>query len=489
MTPDREPPIHRRGDVLAGRYRLVAPLAEGGMGSVWSAHSLALDVDVAVKVVKRGVSSPDACERLLREARAAASLAHASIVRVLDFGTTEDGEPFLVMQLLHGKTLGRWLRERRRLPAATAVGLVLPIASALAEVHALGIVHRDIKPENIILEEGPGTSLVPKLVDFGIAKQSHVEASCFTGSGVLIGSPAYMSPEQARGDPHIDARSDVWSLSVVLYEMITGKRPFEGPNHGAILFAVFADAPEPTHVQGAGDEALWEILRRGLAKTKAERWPSMIDLGHALAAWAAERGVTADATGASITHHWLSQGGLRAVHVEQPTTEVPRAPRPAKPADLRGQLDTLSSSPLASEAQPPDLDMGTRARSRSPVLRLGGAVLVLTSILTFLVVTAGAPGAGRTSAGAPVPASVAIAAILPAPKPSALPVVPASKPSVLPVVPAATAAPTAASGAHPAGVPTSKGRGSPLPGRAGSRVPPRPGSGKASMPLPAGPDF
>lgn len=478
MTPAREPPIHRRGDVLAGRYRLTGPLAEGGMGSVWSARSLALDVDVAVKVVKRGVSSPDACERLLREARAAASLAHASIVRVLDFGTTEDGEPFLVMQLLHGKTLGRWLRERGRLPAATAVGLILPIASALAEVHALGIVHRDIKPENIILEEGPGTSLVPKLVDFGIAKQSHVDVSCFTGSGVLIGSPAYMSPEQARGDPHIDARSDVWSLSVVLYEMITGKRPFEGPNHGAILFAVFADAPQPTHVQGAGDEALWEILHRGLAKTKAERWQSMIELGHALAAWAVARGVTEDATGASITHHWLSQGGLRAVHVEQPTTEVPRAPRPAKPADLPGQVDTLSSSPLASEAQPPDLDMGTRARSRSPVLRLGGAVLVLTAILTFLVVTAGAPGAERTSAGAQVPAHaplVAIAAAPPSAKPSALPVVQEPKPSASPVVPSATAVPSAASGAHPAGARTSKARG--------------PGSGKASMPLPTGPDF
>ena len=115
MSPEHIPQIHCHGDLLAGRYRLLQPLAEGGMGSVWSARAIGLDVDVAVKVVKRSVASPEACERLLREARAAASLGHASIVRVLDFGTTDDGEPFLVMQLLRGKTLGGWLRERGRL--------------------------------------------------------------------------------------------------------------------------------------------------------------------------------------------------------------------------------------------------------------------------------------------------------------------------------------------------------------------------------------
>jgi len=490
MTSERIPPIHCHGDILAGRYRLLRPLAEGGMGSVWRARSLSLDVDVAVKVVKRSVSSPEACERLLREARAAASLGHASIVRVLDFGTTDDGEPFLVMQLLHGKTLGSWLRERGKLPAITAVQLLLPIASALAEVHGLGIVHRDVKPENILFEEGQGGQLVPKLVDFGIAKQSHDNQSVFTASGVLMGSPSYMSPEQARGDPQIGPRSDIWSLCVVLYEMITGKRPFEGSNHGAILFSVFSQSPEPAHLLGGGDGALWEILQKGLAKNHAERWQSMRQLGRALAVWMAAKGVTADAAGTSLEHHWLGErDSFDTPDVGQRTTEVPRSPSRAPSADPTDHVHTLASSP--SSASPSEVELalpGLPTRSRAQVVGLGLALLVISGILTFLSL-AKEPRADAALAFPEVRA-VSVAA---GPVPAAAPV-PAATPTLalsvttlaIPVVDAGADAAAAETGRAPA--PAAPGRRPRTSGRA-APISPLGGSTNRPMPLPSGPDF
>lgn len=437
------------------------------MGSVWRAKSLVLQIDVAVKVVKRGASSPQACARLLREARAAASLSHPSIVRVLDFGVTGDGEPFLVMELLRGKTLGALLDEEGRLPATTAVELLLPIAAALADVHDLGILHRDIKPENIFLEEGPGGRRIPKLVDFGLAKQCGGDRNDFTQSGVLMGSPAYMSPEQARGSP--DEQSDVWSLCVVLYELITGRRPFEGPNHGAVLFAVFADDPLPTHTQAAGDEALWEILHRGLAKTRGDRWLGMRQLGRALAAWAVAHDVTADAAGTSLTHFWLGGPG-GGVDADLPTTPLPRRSRRSEPTDPAYRGQAISSRPLDETS--PDTAPPRRLR---PVVALGVLVALVVAIVTFRALSPAPRAVAGASDAAPPPPS-ALAATIATEPPS---------PAPPPAVPGATAEPTAsASAAGPAATrepmrPVPPARKS-VPRRS---TPPRP------LPLPPRPDF
>lgn len=451
---ERSPAVHCHGDILAGRYRLLRPLAEGGMGSVWSARCLALDLDVAVKVVKRSVASPWACERLLREARAAASLVHPSIVRVLDFGTADDGEPFLVMELLRGETLGAKLRERGRLPAVLAVQLVLPLVSALVEVHSLEIVHRDIKPENIVLEEGPDGRLVPKLVDFGIAKWSGAETLCFTQSGVLMGSPAYMSPEQARGERQVDSRSDIWSLTAVLYEMVTGRRPFDGPNHGAILFAVFADTPAPTHAQGAGDVALWEIIRRGLGKNPEERWQSVSELGDALAAWAAESDTP---------------------EKQQATNEITGGHRRSTPPTLAGPGDTLSS-PAIGAAPPEERRSVAPRRRRGVALAVCGALCACAAATTFLVSLSAAPVVGGTTILAPL----AVAAPFPrAPlRPSA------PEPRVFPAVPVATSVLPLASAAPATTRPSATNARSPG-GAASGRRP----IAKTPMPLPRGPDF
>jgi serine/threonine-protein kinase len=326
---------HQAGEVFAGRYRLDALIGEGGMGAVWRAHCLVLGQDVAVKVVRADVGGPRSCARLAREARTAASLAHPSIVRAIDFGTTSDDEPFLVMELLDGPSLTDWLAKQGRVKPTNAVRLALPLASALGAAHALGAIHRDVKPGNVIVTRGPGGTLIPKLVDFGIVKMQDDQdpRAIHTDSGTLIGSLDYMSPEQVEGVTQVDGRSDQWAFCVLLYEMLTGHRPFGGPSQRAIIFSIFAGDPEPITTWKAGDEELWAIVRRGIEKYPAALWPSMADLGRALAAWALARGVTTDATGAPLDR-WLGDGDAEA---EPSIPSAPPAPDAAT-ADEREEI-------------------------------------------------------------------------------------------------------------------------------------------------------
>jgi serine/threonine-protein kinase len=344
------------GDVIGAKYRLERLLGAGGMGAVFEARNLVLGTEVAVKLVHRVASSPEAHARLLREARAAASLRHPSVVRVYDYGETERGDPFIVMEALRGGSLADLLDAERRLPAAYAVQVLLPVAAALAEAHGRGVVHRDLKPENVVLAQGE--VLVPKVIDFGVAKLLGPEHGRYTRTGAVLGSPAYMSPEQARGRADVDARTDVWSLCVVLYEMITARRPFAGDNYHALLNAVIEDVPTPAPYFRAGDEALWAILDRGLAKSPDDRWPSMRSLGRALAAWAAAQGVETDVTGTSLSMVWLrdSQPSMPEIPVaidpappaesagHRPglrADEPPYAPGPLEPSETLARVDTL----------------------------------------------------------------------------------------------------------------------------------------------------
>src|SRR5262249_7007231 len=158
------------GDVIVEKYELLRVLGEGGMGAVWLAKNLTLEVEVALKLIRREVATLEASERLLQEARAAARLGHPSIVRVFDFGVTELDDPFIVMELLRGESLATFIDRRGRIPATESVQLLLPVASALCAAHAKGIVHRDLKPDNIILTTDDSGATIPKVVDFGIAK-------------------------------------------------------------------------------------------------------------------------------------------------------------------------------------------------------------------------------------------------------------------------------------------------------------------------------
>src|SRR5688572_7435983 len=194
----REGKVHVPGEVVDGRYVLIEPLGKGGMGVVWKARSSALDVEVAVKLVR---SSPtpnaDAFKRMAREAHAAARLGHPAMATVLDFGATPDGDPYVVMELLHGESLGDVLGRERRVDAVRAVSTLLPILDGLREAHDKGIVHRDIKPENLFVSRTARGRLQPKVLDFGIAKLEETnESSRLTQDGAVLGSPGYFSPEQ-----------------------------------------------------------------------------------------------------------------------------------------------------------------------------------------------------------------------------------------------------------------------------------------------------
>jgi serine/threonine protein kinase len=304
-----EPPIPRleyeAGTVIAHRYRLVEPIGFGGMGTVWRAHNEVLDAPLALKVLCSNIRGSGSPERLLLEAKAAACLRHPAIVRVFDFGMTERGDAFLAMELLEGESLGDVLEREQTMPAARAVGMLLPILAGLTCAHARGIVHRDLKPDNIFLARDDAGCVEPKVVDFGIAKFER-SPSHITSVGVLLGSPSYMSPEQALGEEDIDMRADVWAIAVVLYEAIAGRQPWEAPSCPALLRAIVDDPPSPLLGIGGVDAELWAVIERGLAKRRQDRWSSSRDFGRALAVWLDKSGVVDDLSGTSLKTAWLT---------------------------------------------------------------------------------------------------------------------------------------------------------------------------------------
>ncbi len=323
---------YRAGELIAEKYRLIELLGEGGMGAVWRAHNQTLDIDVAVKLIRaeeaEATDGERAGDRLLQEARAAARLGHPAIARVFDFGTSDRNDPFIVMEMLKGEDLAEALARRGRISATKAVVTMMPIAHALSAAHAKGIVHRDLKPENIFLARAEDGHIQPKLVDFGIAKIERAKSHRLTQTGTMLGSPIYMSPEQARGDD-VDHLADVWAFCVVLYEMVTGRPPFEGKNYNALLYSIIADDPPPITSFGGGDDELWRILRRGLAKDPDQRWASVSELGIALAGWMTARHIHEDITGASVSAQWLRRS--EAVDVLA-SLESERASLPPQPS-------------------------------------------------------------------------------------------------------------------------------------------------------------
>ena len=295
------------GTVIAAKYRLESLLGEGGMGSVWRAFNIQLEAPVAIKVI-RGDVDRELSERLRQEARAAAKLGHAAIVRVFDVGESEFGDPFIVMELLSGQSLGALLGAEQRLPAARAVQLLLPVVDALSVAHAKGIIHCDLKPDNVFIAVDNGQTQ-PKLVDFGIVKMSDRQLDGkITQEGIVIGSPQYMSPEQARGREDLDYRTDIWSLCVVLYEAVSGHVPFTSPNYNAVLSSIqIDDPPSLAELLAGGNSGLWRIIQSGLAKEPAERFQSMAELGQTLATWLVSQGVLEDACGTSLEAKWLNR--------------------------------------------------------------------------------------------------------------------------------------------------------------------------------------
>jgi predicted Ser/Thr protein kinase len=343
------------GSLVADKYRLERLLGEGGMGAVWRAHHLQLDLPVAIKLLLGDRNDTMLFGRLKIEARAAARLVHPNIARVFDIDATAEGDPFIVMEFLNGESLGDVL-DRGPLPAERAVQIMLPIADALTLAHAKGIVHRDLKPDNVFLATGDD-GLQPKLLDFGVAKvmSAPLPDGGLTETGILVGSPDYMSPEQARGRDDLDHRADIWSFCVLLYEAVTGVAPFSGGNYNALMNAILEDAPRPLdeHV----DQRLAALILAGLSKDRALRPGSIRELGCALSQWLLERGVTVDVCGTSLETKWSA----RASSPTLTRLELPVKGRPwlllAAALALTGGLAWAvsgSTSPAATTPAKPD---------------------------------------------------------------------------------------------------------------------------------------
>ncbi|MEO8178929.1 MAG: serine/threonine-protein kinase [Deltaproteobacteria bacterium] len=308
MLPTPSRTEYAPGDIIIDKYRLLQLLGEGGMGSVWVAENMALKANVALKLIRADVAEASANDRFLSEARLAARLQHAAIVRVFDFGKTQNDEPFIVMELLEGETLGQRLTRLGSIDPVELCQTLLPIVDALHSAHGHGVIHRDLKPDNVFIAKAEGGGIQPKLLDFGIAKlrgESAFHTTKLTQAGTLIGSPDYMSPEQARGETDLDPRSDVWALCVLAYECLVGKPPFHGDNYNALLWSIIHDEPVPITVFQAGDSELWRLLKTGFAKDRNGRWDSARKLGEALALWLENHGIVEDVCNRSLHASWL----------------------------------------------------------------------------------------------------------------------------------------------------------------------------------------
>jgi len=480
------------GDVLAGKYRVEKILGIGGMGMVVAATHLELDQRVALKfMLPSAAESPDTAARFLREARAAGRLNSDHVCRMVDLGRFDSGAPYIVMEYLQGENLAAVLRRHGPLRVADAVDYILQAIEGLAEAHAHGIVHRDLKPDNLFVHRRNDGGTVLKVLDFGISKISLHGVSTRTGD--IMGSPAYMAPEQMESTRNVDPRADVWSLGVVLYQLITGQPPFHGDTLPLLCMHVVNDDPDPmSAVRGDLPDGFEATVMRCLAKEPDRRYPDVGDLARALAPF----GPTNASTSASRI-----QIVLRRTGTHDSTQLIEHLPlgAPVEPA-ARMESGRVPNTLSATAGQ----SLARRAEGRS--WGVAGAVLAGLGVGALVVgmlwrtgwfgdtELRAAPvarpaeavtGAGQASAAEPVrPPAPIVEPIVEDPPPRAVAAPPAPALTAPPVAPAPAADPdpVAPAAAPPvplrSGSPSDRRRHPPPPLR--RPRPPRPGAGSGS---------
>ncbi len=374
------------GNILAGRYRLDHLLGEGGMGVVWSATHVVTRKPVALKLLHAsGPTDARFVQRFLREARAACAVQHPNVVVIHDVLELEDTTPVMVMELLVGESLGARLDRDHVLPIDELARTILPVVSAVGTAHAAGIVHRDLKPDNIFLTQTP-EGIVVKVLDFGIAKLAHTDADGgqtggLTGSGVMVGTPYYMAPEQIFGEKDIDHRADVWSLGILLFECLTGKRPTQADNVGQILKIVTTDkVPKLVETAPKVPADVATLVDRMLARDRESR-PSLHEVREVLARYTSVTVRSFEAPvpmrSDSLPVDRLPTGDRVAVRTGDPVN--PLGATYSAPSDASGSMQSPPAETLAAMSRE-----HPRGNDRS-VLRAGlvvGGVAVL-GVLAF----------------------------------------------------------------------------------------------------------
>ncbi len=391
------------GDILAGKYRVDRLLGVGGMGIVVAATHEELDQKVAIKFLQPEMSTnADLVRRFLREGRSAGKLKSEHIAKVLDVARLEDGSPYMVLEYLEGRDLGAVLDELGALPTAVAVQYILQAIEAIAEAHAAKIVHRDLKPQNLFLTHRVNGSALVKVLDFGISKalEESGEQMALTRSQSLLGSPLYMSPEQIRSSRTVDERTDIWSLGVLLHELLTGRHPFESDSIPGLVFQVTMENPTPVRAHREEvDAGLEAIIARCLAKNVDERYANVAELAKDLEPYG---GDSAKGMAASIAA--VLRAPTRASFASLPdgvAVHDPLAPTldAKSDPDIARALDESTSQARASAAR--------RGAGASPAV---GAVSSAGDSGVNLATSGEAPAAATTSTARPAWQYMAVAA-------------------------------------------------------------------------------
>ena len=378
------------GTVLAGKYRVDRLLGEGGMGWVVVATHLQLEQRVALKFMRttHAMPSSEAIRRFIREARAAARIQSEHVARVSDVGTLDNGAPYLVMEYLEGRDLDSLLRATPQLPVSLAIEYAMQACEGLSEVHAAGIVHRDLKPANLFLARRTDGTVRVKLLDFGISKVAvapgGIPDGAMTSTQSLMGSPLYMAPEQMRSSKSVDARADIWSMGVIVYEMLAGRSPFFGDTLPEVCARIIADPPAPLHAARPDVTfALEAVIMHCLEKEPGQRFQDVSELARALAAFGqAEARTTADRVERVVRGSPSTSSDRSAESAE--STRPPRRHEVAHTAAAFG----------IAEAEP--------ASRRSVALSLAVGAIVLMIAGLAAVLAARETHGGSSSASAPL---------------------------------------------------------------------------------------
>ena len=396
------------GSVLADRYHIVRRIGEGGMGQVYLAEHVKMRRRSAVKVLHQGmVNDPDAIARFNREASNASQIQHPNVAAIYDFGETDDGLIYLAMEFIDGEPLRKMIERQGALTAVQAADITRQVGDALEAAHEMGIVHRDLKPDNIMIARGRNGEDVAKVVDFGIAKATTGDDQKVTRTGLAIGTPEYMSPEQLSGDS-LDNRTDIYSLGLVAFNMLTGQLPFPAVSSREAMIARLTERPRT--LSEIKDDVAWPaelqtVMDRALASHPQERYAHASDFGRDLV-----RAVEA------MPESALSSTGTLAIavpHPNAPTVQRPAASAPATPP-----------KPAPTPTAPTPTSPATRQIGRRPTPLIAGTPTQVDGagagrvVLTAFIVLAAIVGGGAawfmfTSRGKPAPVPVASSAATP----------------------------------------------------------------------------
>jgi serine/threonine-protein kinase len=378
------------GRILDNKYQVLSILGRGGMGAVYKGLHKAIGKTVAIKFLHAEFAgNTEVVKRFYREAQAAAAIGHGNIIDVIDVGVSPEGEPYLVMEYLEGESLSAMLRRVGPVPVDAACGILEPALLALQAAHAKGIVHRDLKPENIFLVHREGEPPKVKLIDFGISKFAGAAGNeKLTQTGSVMGTPSYMSPEQARGDRNLDHRSDLYAMGVIFYEMLTARLPFTGDNYTQIIINILTSPPLPPKEAYADfPEPAEPVLMRSLEKDPSKRYQTALEFLDALKSIEgfAQRHERLTMVAAGITHKSFASGDLGS-----PSNHK----GPSVAADVLSQV--MGGTPTGWAGT---LDSGHRPvrRSKTPLaIGLGaGALLSVTAAAIAIWTMFVAPQNGR----------------------------------------------------------------------------------------------